>query len=78
MIDCKCIRLEDGLEYAVIDEISDGKDITYVYLSNTSNEKDFCIRKVDDKVNPELLVGLDSNEEFDKALLLFSKKHGNK
>lgn len=26
-------------------------------------------------VNPDLLVGLDSNMEFDKVLLIFTKKH---
>lgn len=75
MVESKCIKLEDDLEYVVIDEISDGDGITYVYLANTNDEKDFCIRKVDDRKDSELLVGLDSNIEFDKALLIFTKKH---
>ncbi len=75
MSENKCVVLEDGLEYIVIDEIDNDNRVTYVYLVNVNDEKDFCIRKVDDNVNPDLLVGLDSNMEFDKALLIFTKKH---
>lgn len=73
----KCVKLEDGIEYMILDEI-DSDVNTYVYLTNIDDEEDFCIRKVDNKRNSELLVGLDSNEEFDKALLLFTKKHHSK
>ncbi len=73
-METKCVKLEDGLEYAVIDEI-DHEDNTYVYLVNYEDETDFCIRKVENSVNEKLLQGLDSNEEFDKALLLFTVKH---
>ncbi len=73
-MEIKCIKLEDGLEYMVLDEIDSGST-TYVYLTNVSDEEDFCIRKVNNEKNSELLVGLDSNEEFDKALLIFDKKH---
>lgn len=74
MKEVKCVKLEDGLDYMVIDEI-DNEDVTYVYLANVLDEEDFCIRKVDNMKNGELLVGLDSDEEFDKALLIFTKKH---
>ena len=60
-----------------LDEINTGS-ITYVYLSNIDDEEDLCIRIVDNSKNSELLVGLDSNNEFDKALLLFTKKHQDK
>ncbi len=70
----KCIKLEDGITYMALDEI-DNKEITYVYLSNIEDEEDFCIRKVDNMKNSELLIGLDSDEEFDKALLLYTKKN---
>ncbi len=73
----KCVKLEDGIEYMILDEI-DSDVNTYVYLTNIDDEEDFCIRKVDNSRNSELLVGLDSNEEFDKALLLFTKKHHDK
>lgn len=74
MIDVKCIQLEDGLEYALIDEIENG-DIKYCYLVNVNDENDFCIRKIDTKIDNETVIGLDSNHEFDKALLLFTKMH---
>lgn len=73
-MEMKCIKLEDGLEYMVLDEI-DSETNTYVYLSNIEDPEDFCIRKVENDKNEELLVGLDSNEEFDKALLLYSEKN---
>jgi hypothetical protein len=73
-MEMKCIKLEDGLEYMVLDEI-DCETNTYVYLSNVEDPEDFCIRKVENDKNEELLVGLDSNEEFDKALLLYSEKN---
>lgn len=73
-MEMKCIKLEDGLEYMVLDEI-DCEINTYVYLSNVEDPEDFCIRKVENDKNEELLVGLDSNEEFDKALLLYSEKN---
>ena len=76
-MEMKCITLEDGLEYMVLDEI-DCDDSTYVYLTNVSDEEDFCIRKVNNKVNSALLIGLDSDNEFDKALLLFNQKHHDK
>ena len=73
-MEMKCIKLEDGLEYMVLDEI-DSETNTYVYLSNIEDPEDCCIRKVENDKNEELLVGLDSNEEFDKALLLYSEKN---
>jgi hypothetical protein len=70
----KSIKLEDGIEYMVLDEI-DLDNNTYVYLTNVDDEEDFCIRKVDNTKNDSMLVGLDTDNEFDKALLLFSKKY---
>lgn len=68
----KIVTLEDELEYAVIDEIEDN-DAVYIYLTNLDDEKDFCIRKTD--MSRKQLNGLDSDTEFDKAILLFTKKH---
>ncbi len=70
------VTLEDGINYVIIDEI-DNNDITYVYLTNEDNERDFCIRKCDKLNNHQILNGLDSDDEFDKALLLYTKKHQN-
>ena len=68
------ITLEDGIQYAVIDEIShDNK--RYVYLTNVDDYEDFCIRKVILENNEEFVVGLDDDAEFDLALMLFAKNH---
>lgn len=75
-MDFKKVVLEDGIEYAVIDEIEQG-NITFVYLINVLDSIDFCIRKVDSEINDEVLVGLDSDDEFDLALNLFEEKHIN-
>lgn len=69
-----CITLEDGLIYAVVDEIKIN-NITYVYLSNINNSEDFCIRKIIIENNKEYLQGLNNKEEFEKALLTFSQKY---
>lgn len=75
-MDFKKMILEDGIEYAVIDEIEQG-NITFVYLINVLDSIDFCIRKVDSEINDEVLVGLDNDDEFDLALNLFEEKHIN-
>ena len=70
------VTLEDGLEYVVLDEIEiDGNK--YLYLSNEDDGQKFKVRKSSMAGNIEMLVGLDSDEEFDKAMLYFTKKHGN-
>ncbi len=69
-----CITLEDGLTYAVVDEIKIN-NITYVYLSNINNSEDFCIRKIIIENNKEYLQGLNNKEEFEKAILTFSQKY---
>ncbi len=57
-------------EYIIIDEIEkDGNK--YVFLSKEDDEKDLAIRKV----QGDYLVGLDDEEEFDKAMILFADKH---
>lgn len=76
MEEIEFITLEDGIEYVIMDEI-DNSGTVYVYLTNADDEKDFCIRKLDKSGEKEMLVGLDSDSEFDKALLLYTKKHGN-
>ena len=68
------VTLENGLDYMVIDEIPNGS-VTYVYLANVDDEKDTCIRKVTEVDGEDIINGLDSEDEFNKALLLFTKKH---
>lgn len=74
MIDAKSVKLEDGIEYMVIDEIVNA-NTTYYYLANIDDEEDFCVRKINKDKNDQLLVGLDSDAEFDRAMLLFMKKN---
>lgn len=73
-MDVEFITLEDGLEYAILDEIVID-DIKYVYLSAEEDDMKFRIRKMKTAGNIEMLVGLDSDDEFDKALLYYTKKH---
>lgn len=68
------VTLEDGKEYVIIEEITEN-DVTYVYLTNVEDETDFCIRKVIDEQTGKMLIGLSDNNEFDKALLYFTKKN---
>jgi len=68
------ITLEDGIEYAIIEEI-EANNNKYVYLSNVNDSEDFCIRKVIIEGNEEVLIGLEDEDEFDLALMLFAKNH---
>lgn len=74
--DFDVVTLEDGNEYYILDEI-EIDSVTYVYLSTESPEQKFKIRKIQINGNIEMFVGLDSDEEFDKAMLYFTKKHAN-
>lgn len=66
----ECIILENNKEYAVLEKINKNNTY-YMYLFNTEDVKDFCIRKlVENK-----LCGLDSDEEFDEALLMLREKN---
>ena len=62
--------------YMEVDKI-DIKDITYVFLINFVDKNDFLIRKLKAKDGKVYYSNLDTNEEFDKALLYFAKKHGH-
>ena len=68
------ITLEDGIEYAIIEEILYG-DKKYVFLTNVNDYEDFCIRKVIVDGAEQFIVGLDDDAEFDLALMLFAKNH---
>lgn len=73
MEDIYTIEIDDK-EYFIIDEIVEG-DKRLVYLSNTLDPKDFLIRKVSKEDDKEVLIGLDSKEEFDRALEVFLNRH---
>lgn len=68
------VVLEDGLEYAVIDEIKHN-DNKYIYLTNVNDVEDFCIRKIIVENNEQFIIGLEDEKEFDLALMLFAKNH---
>ena len=58
----------DNHDYIVIDKINE-----YLYLSNEKDSHDMMIRKVDSN-DDTLLLPLDSDEEFENALLLLTRK----
>lgn len=66
----------DGKKYIEIDKI-DIKNETYVFLSNSVDDKDFCIRKLVSNEGEVFYEGLKDDKEFDNALLYFAKKHEN-
>lgn len=68
------IKLEDGLTYAIVETI-EKDDNKYVYLANINDEKDFCIRKIILENNEEILIGLENDDEFKKALLYLQNKY---
>lgn len=70
------VRLEDNQEYVVLDKIVIN-NIKYIYLvlSTDQTKKSVCIRKlVDEEQN---IAGLDSQEEYQKALQVFTNKYKN-
>lgn len=61
------IELEDKNNYYITKEI-ENNDITYIYLTNSKDFSNFCIRK---KNKDDILIPLDDEQEFNKALNLF-------
>ena len=73
MVEVEYVTLEDGNDYFVVDIIDH-----YVYLKKEDDDKTFEIREVVKEDNgEEFFVELDSQEEYEKALLLFTKKYVN-
>lgn len=70
------ITLENNLDYYEIDNINYNNN-NYVFLSEVNNPENFCIRKIKEKNNEEYIIGLDSEEEFDTILKLFTEKYTN-
>lgn len=58
----------DNKNYVLLDRIEN-----YLFLSNEKNDHDMMIRKVDAD-DEETLLPLESDEEFEKALLLLVTK----
>ena len=72
-----CVVLEDGVQYAIIDEINT-PIATYFYLANVNDGKDICIRKLSNEDGKEYLVGLDGEEEYKNALRIYYEKVNGK
>lgn len=76
MKEVEVVTLEDNNEYAIIDRITHNNK-TYAYLMNTKDKDDICIRTIEDVANGYKITGLASEEEFDLAMSLLSKKYNN-
>lgn len=74
MIDVNTMILENGIEYTEVDTLVYNNN-RYVLLSNISNVKDSCIRKIIIENNEEYISRLDDDNEFDIILNLFMKKN---
>lgn len=60
----------DNKNYVLLDRIEN-----YLFLSNEKNDHDMMIRKVENEdEDEETLLPLESDEEFEKALLLLVTK----
>lgn len=64
----------DGIEYVETDTIIE-KGNTYSYLVNPNDTDDFLIRKINIRDGVEYYDALDSETEYDLALMYFIKKH---
>ncbi len=62
----------DNKEYIILDKLTNNNN-TYYYLSNANDPKDFFIQKLDNQ--KENLIPLDSKEEFNIAMEIYSKKY---
>ena len=58
----------DNKNYILIAKINH-----YLYLSNEKNPRDMMVRK-EDVNDPEVLLPLEDDEEFEQALLLLTRK----
>lgn len=74
--ECNVVTLEDNVEYTEVDKIEYNNN-TYVFLSNLDNPENFCIRKLIKENDEEYIIGLDTKEEFNNVLNLFTQKYTN-
>lgn len=73
---CNVITLGDNIEYTEIDRVNFNKN-TYSILSDLDNPSNFCIKKLILENNYEYVVGIDTREEFDNVLKVFTDKYTN-
>ena len=64
----------DNIEYIIVDDIMIN-GIRYIYLAEDNDPTKFMIRKIKIAEGNELLVNLDSDEEFYDALKVFNQKN---
>lgn len=68
------VTLEDGSDYFIVDIIE-----KYVYLKKEDDEKTFEIREITkNEDGEEFFVELANQDEYEKALLLFTNKYVSK
>ena len=73
---CHVIKLGDNTEYTEIDRVNYNHN-TYVILSDLDNPKDFCVKKLINENNYEYVIELNTKEEFNNVLKIFTDKYTN-
>lgn len=69
-LEVETVTLEDGINYLVIGDIKDNEN-EYLYLVNENKNDDFCIRKSKSQDGKKVIIPLDSEDEFKRALELY-------
>ncbi len=64
----------NGKDYIEADTVN-FRDNTYVFLVNEKNEKDFLVRKITSEGDKTFYEPLETKEEFEVVMLMFTKKH---
>lgn len=73
----KSIILDDGIEYLIYDtEKID--NVEYTLFVNVKDATDICFRKTITENDEDFYIGLDDEKEFEKVLLIFTKKNLDK
>jgi hypothetical protein len=62
----------EGKDFFLVDTLDE-----YNYFSEIDNPENICIMKKEHENGEEVYVSLESDEEVDKALVLYYEKFGN-
>ena len=73
MVDNSELILDDK-KYLVVDTI-EANNVKYVYFVDDDDDNDFFVRKEVTENEEKFLIGLDGDQEYDKAMNLFIEKH---
>mgnify|MGYP004501933857 FL=1 len=73
MVDNSELILDDK-KYLVVDTI-EANNVKYVYFVDDDDDTDFFVRKEVTENEEKFLIGLDDDQEYDKAMNLFIEKH---